>query len=199
MTQGVYVPGGALNVALNDATTKGAYMPDGRLRVTNVAGSGIQDSSGALRIATAAGQGVYAALSATIQYSNALSDNLTGVQAPGGAIRMSSVGAAPGAITFTPSYLLYAPNNPVAWPVGTATQGGTGTPTWSLADNDGGNFQIDASTGVVSKLTASTLTTAAHSITIAVSGVTPAAPNLVATFNVAPSADFSQPGNVVFH
>ena len=104
-----------------------------------------------------------------------------------------------GSSTFVLDYGLYAPNNPVNWPVGTASTAGSGTPTWSLSDDDGGNFQIDAATGVVSKKTASTLATATHSITISVSGITPPPLDLVASIPVAPSLDYSQPGNAVFH
>lgn len=112
----------------------------------------------------------------------------------GGAVAVISPGTA--VLAFAVRYLLYAPNNPVAWPAGTVTVPGTsGVPVYSLADNDGGNFQINAATGVISKLTAGVLTTATHSITIAVTGVTPAPANLVAFVPVAPSQDFSQPGN----
>lgn len=100
-----------------------------------------------------------------------------------------------GIISFVDKYALFAPNNPVAWPVGTATANGIGTPSWSLTDDDGGNFQIDSATGIVSKLTASTLTTATHTITISVSGLTPSPPEKAVSFPVAPSLDFSQPGN----
>ncbi len=92
MPSGVQVPGGALNVTLNDATTKGAYMPNGSLRVTDAVGNGIQDSSGALRIVTVAGQGVYQALSATFRASDALTDGDTGVYSPDGALRMHEAG-----------------------------------------------------------------------------------------------------------
>lgn len=95
MTQGIYVPGGALNVTLNDTTTKGAYMPDGSLRVTDVAGSGIQDASGALRIKSGAGLGVYALRADQIRYSDAATDGKTGVQFPDGAIRMALQSAVP--------------------------------------------------------------------------------------------------------
>lgn len=89
MSKGVYTASGALNCALNDATTKGAYMPDGRLRVTDVAGTGVYDASGALRIASTVGLGVYAAQRAAIRYSNAATDSKTGVQFTDGALRMS--------------------------------------------------------------------------------------------------------------
>ncbi len=99
-------------------------------------------------------------------------------------------------ISFVLKYGLYAPNNPVAWPVGTATvPGTTGVPHYTLPVNDGGNFQIDGATGIVSKLTATTMTTATHAIVIAVSGVAPAPPVLPVFVPVAPSLDFSQPGN----
>lgn len=116
----------------------------------------------------------------------------------GGGGASTVVNAAPvvPALAFALSYLLYAPNNPVAWSVGIATvPGTTGVPTYSLANNDGGNFQINAATGVVSKLTAAVLTTANHSITIAVAGVAPVLANLPVVIPVAPSQDFSQPGN----
>ncbi len=90
MTTGVYVPGGALNVTLNDATTKGAYMPDGSLRVTDVAGAGLYDASGALRIISNVGIGVYATRADSIRYSDASTDGATGVQFKDGSIRMLS-------------------------------------------------------------------------------------------------------------
>ena len=43
---GVYTASGGLNCALNDATKTGAYMPDGRLRVTDTSEAGILDASG---------------------------------------------------------------------------------------------------------------------------------------------------------
>lgn len=89
MTSGVQAPGGALNVTLNDATTKGAYMPNGSLRVTDVAGNGVTDASGALRIVNTAGQGVYQTRAAVIRFSDAQSDNLTGVYSSDGAIRLN--------------------------------------------------------------------------------------------------------------
>jgi len=101
MTQGVYVPGGALNCTLNDATTKGAYMPNGSLRVTNVAGKGIYDSSGALRIVTAAGQGVYMKYGFALNDSDATADGLKGVYNKTGAIRMSGITAVVGNITLS--------------------------------------------------------------------------------------------------
>lgn len=116
----------------------------------------------------------------------------------GGGGAVSAVAAAPvvPALAFALQYVNFAPNNPVAWPVGTAsTVGTTGVPTYSLTNNDGGNFQINAATGVVSKLTAAVLTTAVHSITIAVAGVTPVLANLPVNVPVAASLDFSQPGN----
>lgn len=86
---GVYTGSGGLNCALNDATKTGCYMPDGRLRVTNVSGSGIYDSSGALRIASIAGAGVYKTNADAIRYSDATADGKTGVQFTDGAIRMT--------------------------------------------------------------------------------------------------------------
>lgn len=96
---GVQAPGGALNVTLNDTTTKGAYMPNGSLRVTDVAGSGITDASGALRIVNIAGQGVYQTRADAIRFSDATTDGKTGVYAPDGALRMNIVDVGNGYIT----------------------------------------------------------------------------------------------------
>ena len=85
---GVQVAGGALNVTVNDATTKGAYMPDGSLRVTDVAGPGICDQSGAFRILSSIAIGVYATRADSIRYSDASTDLATGVQYKDGSIRM---------------------------------------------------------------------------------------------------------------
>lgn len=113
----------------------------------------------------------------------------------GGASYVAPAGGG-GPIAFAALYGLYAPNNPVAWPCGTASAPGTtGVPAWSLSNNDGGNFQIDAATGIVSKLAAGVLTTVTHSFTISVSGVTPAPADQVIFLPVAPSMDFRQPGN----
>lgn len=90
MSTGVYVPGGALNVTLNDTTTKGAYMPDGSLRVTDVAGAGLYDASGALRVTSSAAAGVYATRADQIRYSNASADGKTGVYFSDGSIRMTA-------------------------------------------------------------------------------------------------------------
>lgn len=90
MPVGVYVPGGALNVTFNDATTKGAYMPDGSLRVTDVAGAGLYDASGALRVVSNVGIGVYATRADQIRYSDASSDSATGVQFKDGSLRLMS-------------------------------------------------------------------------------------------------------------
>lgn len=88
MPLGVYIPGGALNVTVNDTTTKGAYMPDGSLRVTDVAGAGIYDASGALRIVSSVANGVYAAQADQIRESDASTDGATGVQFKDGSLRM---------------------------------------------------------------------------------------------------------------
>ncbi len=89
MTLGVQIAGGALNATLNDATTKGAYMPNGSLRVTDTSGVGICDASGALRIASTVANGVYQARADAIRFSDAASDNKTGVYASDGAIRIN--------------------------------------------------------------------------------------------------------------
>jgi hypothetical protein len=87
---GVQALGGALNVTLNDATSKGAYMPDGSLRVTDTPGQGICDASGALRIASNVANGVYSPHLDSIRYSDGASDAAVGVQFKDGAIRMVS-------------------------------------------------------------------------------------------------------------
>lgn len=63
--------------------------------------------------------------------------------------------------------------------VGTASIHGhaTGTASWSLADNAGGKYAIDSSTGAVT--VAASLTAGTDSITIAVSGLTPAVANKI--------------------
>lgn len=86
---GVQAAGGALNIALNDATGKGAYTLGGALRVTDAAGTGLTDASGALRVVSIASNGVYQIRSATIRYSNATTDGKTGVQFSDGSIRMT--------------------------------------------------------------------------------------------------------------
>lgn len=85
---GVYAAGGALRVTLNDATSKGSYMPDGSLRVTDVAGRGILDASGAWRIANVIGLGVYQARADALRYGDASIDGKVGVYEPDGALRM---------------------------------------------------------------------------------------------------------------
>ncbi len=189
---GVQAVGGALNVTLNDSTTKGAYMPDGSLRVTDSAGTGIMDASGALRISAAAGLGVY--VNHVIHYKNATSDGLKGSYFTDGSLRMNVVAGGSG-ITITLYYLLLAPNNPSGWRVGVATLSGghTGTPVWSLANNAGGRYAIDSSTGEITMLTG--LVTGTDTIIASVSGVTPAEPNTSKAIPVANSLDFSQPGN----
>ncbi len=96
---GVQTAGGALNVTLNDTTQKGAYMPDGSLRVTDTAGAGLYDASGALRIATTVGRGVYQAFADAVRFSDAIDDGATGVQFKDGAIRMNEVFVGGGYIT----------------------------------------------------------------------------------------------------
>lgn len=61
--------------------------------------------------------------------------------------------------------------------VGTVTISGsyTGTPSYSLADNDGGDYSINSSTGLVE--VAGTLVPGTDTITVAVSGVTPSVAN----------------------
>lgn len=87
-TSGAYDVTGALRVTLNDATYRGAYMPDGSLRVTNVAGSGIMDATGALRISPSAGNLGVMSPNPSINDSPATIDGFKGVMAPSGAIRM---------------------------------------------------------------------------------------------------------------
>lgn len=75
------------------------------------------------------------------------------------------------AIQFSPSAMLDSAS--VNDDVGTATvPGTTGTPTWSLTNDASGKYKINSSTGLVE--VASTLTAGTDSITISVSGVTPA-------------------------
>lgn len=88
---GVQSAGGALNVTYNDTTSKGAYMPDGSLRVTDVPGTGLYDASGALRVVDITGKGVYQSNGAAIRISDADDDGKTGVQYLDGSIRMSDV------------------------------------------------------------------------------------------------------------
>lgn len=88
MTVGVQAAAGALRGTLNDATTKGAYMPDGSLRITDVAGTGVQDQSGALRVASSAGRGVYLTALGCIHYEQSNADGLTGSYRQDGALRI---------------------------------------------------------------------------------------------------------------
>ena len=89
-------------------------------------------------------------------------------------------------------------NASVGTVVNTATIAGTvtGTPTWSLTDDAGGQFAIDASTGVVT--VASALTDGLQFITIAVSGTTPSLPPLsVGIMVVAASALLADTGSPI--
>lgn len=88
MSIGVQVPGGALHATLNDAATKGAYMPDGSLRITDVAGLGVQDASGALRVSAQASVGVYVTALGCVHYEQSNADGLTGSYRGDGALRM---------------------------------------------------------------------------------------------------------------
>lgn len=96
---GVQLPGGALNVTLNDTTSRGAYMPDGSLRVTDVAGIGVYDASGAFRIVAIAALGVYAPQADQIRYSDATVDGASGVQFKDGAVRMQTNAPSNGYVT----------------------------------------------------------------------------------------------------
>lgn len=83
--------------------------------------------------------------------------------------------------------------------VGTASAPGTtGTATWALDDDDGGKYAINASTGLVE--VAGALVAGTDSITISVSGLTPApAPRAfsitVTAAAYSPSLDFSDDRN----
>lgn len=88
---GVQSASGALNVTYNDTSSKGAYMPDGSLRVTDIAGPGIYDSSGALRVVDQIGRGVYAGLAASLRQSDADDDGQKGVYSTDGALRLNDV------------------------------------------------------------------------------------------------------------
>lgn len=99
--------------------------------------------------------------------------------------------ASPVAITFSPNSVQQ--NSANGTTVGTArivsplpNAQYTGTPVWSLTEPLG-IFQINANTGVVTVLDNTTMTVVAHPvvpITISVSGVVPAVPNLVTVIKV---------------
>ena len=92
MPTGVQAIAGALNVTFNDTTSKGAYMPDGSLRVTDLPGMGVCDQSGALRVVDIApGQGAYQARGPAIRISDAIADGKKGAQFTDGSIRMANV------------------------------------------------------------------------------------------------------------
>lgn len=88
MTVGVQAAGGALRGTLNDATTKGSYMPDGSLRITDVAGLGVQDASGALRVSAQASVGVYVTALGCVHYEQSNADGFTGSYRADGALRI---------------------------------------------------------------------------------------------------------------
>lgn len=83
--------------------------------------------------------------------------------------------------------------------VGTASAPGTvGTAVWALSDNAGGKYTINSSTGLVE--VAAALSAGADSITISVSGLTPAPVPRAFTITVSaagfsPSLDFSDDRN----
>lgn len=83
--------------------------------------------------------------------------------------------------------------------VGTASINGpsTGTPTWSLSNSAGGKYSIDSSTGLLE--VAGALAAGTDTITIAVSGVTPAIISTSFDILVASSIDVlvDESGNVV--
>ena len=101
---------------------------------------------------------------------------------PGGGVVAPSIVFAAGAVLETAS---------VGDDVGTATvPGTTGTASWSLADSAGGKFSINSSSGLVEVAGALDYETAtSHSITIAVSGVTPSVSNRAFTISVTDVAE----------
>lgn len=82
--------------------------------------------------------------------------------------------------------------------VGAASASGTtGTATWALDDDDGGKYTINGSTGLVE--VAAALSAGTDSITISVSGLTPAPDprtfSIEVTSSFSPSLDFSDDRN----
>jgi hypothetical protein len=115
---------------------------------------------------------------------------------PGGGIVVPSIQFTAGAVLESAS---------VGDDVGTASvPGTTGTASWSLTDSAGGKFSINGSSGLVEVAGALDYETAtSHSITIAVSGVTPSVANRAFTISVTnvveggdgPTMDFSEETN----
>lgn len=95
MPTGTQAVAGALNVTFNDTTSKGAYMPDGSLRVTDLPGKGVCDQSGALRVVEIMpGKGTYQAQGSALRIADDDDIANAGSYAPDGSLQLNDVLAA---------------------------------------------------------------------------------------------------------